>query len=454
MKIDTPAYARTLRSTFAGPVIAPSDPGWDGARQAFNMTVDQRPALIAVARHARDVVAAVRFAAEHGLRVAPQATGHNAGPLGDLSSTLLLKTAAMRGFTVDPVTRTARVQAGVKWGPVCDAASAHGLAPLSGSARDVGVVGYSLGGGMGWLGRKHGLQCNAVTAIELVTAEGRYLRVDQENEPELFWALRGGGGNFGVVTAIEFDLFPLELVYGGALFYPFERAGEVVHWWHDWTQRLPDEVSTTVRLLQLPPLPTIPEPLRGNSFAVVQAAALGSETFGRAMMAPLRALEPTIDTFQMLEPAGLSYLAMDPEEPLPYDGDGRVYGDMPTDGFDRFLAEAGPGSGSPLVSAELRLTGGALERSHDNHGSNSAIIGSYVSFLVGAAPDAQTGTAVRERIDQVHRSLAIYEVGRYLNFAESPTEVERFYGEPRTARLRELRSQWDPQRTLHANHAL
>jgi FAD/FMN-containing dehydrogenase len=453
MSLDTtPLDAGALRASFAGSVIAPGEPGWDAARQAFNVTVDQRPALIAVAQDARDVASVMRFASERGLRVAPQATGHNAAPLGDLGATVLLKTSAMTGFTVDAATRRARVEAGVKWGPVVDAASAHGLAPLSGSARDVGVVGYSLGGGLGWLGRKHGLQSNALTAVELVTADGTFVRADHDREPELFWALRGGGGNFGVVTAVEFELFPLDQVCAGSLFFPYEQGGEVLHAWREWAATVPDEVTTTAKLLQLPPLEELPEPLRGRSFSLVQFAFVGGEADGAELVAPLRALGPAIDTTAMVEPAALSYLAMDPEDPMPYACHSQLLGDMPAQGFDAFLAHTGPGSGSQLVGAELRLLGGALARTHDSHGVRDTLPGGYLTFLVGALPDPAMRPGLEQQFERVHRSIAMYQTGEYVNFAERATRPDRLWEERKLDRLRTVRQQWDPRGVLHANH--
>ena len=204
---------------FAGTVLAPGDHGWDAARQAFNTDIDQQPAAIAMPADAVDVASALRFATRHGLRVAPQRTGHNAGPLGDLRDVLLLKTDALDGVEIDAGARRVRVGAATRWEQVTPRLSELGLAALHGSSPDVGIVGYSLGGGIGWLARKHGMQTNAVTAIELVTADGRFVRTDHEHEPELFWALRGGGGNFGVVTAIEFEVLPVRELYAGALFY-------------------------------------------------------------------------------------------------------------------------------------------------------------------------------------------------------------------------------------------
>jgi hypothetical protein len=454
MSIDAPIDPRALRATFAGSVIAPGEPGWDEARQAFNVAVDQRPALVAVAQDARDVAAVVRFAAERELRVAVQATGHNPIPLGDLSRSVLLKTSAMNQFTIDPDARRARVEAGVKWGPVCDAVSPHGLAPLSGSARDVGVVGYTLGGGLGWLGRKHGLACNAVTAIELVTADGAVVRADRDHEPELFWALRGGGGNFGIVTALEFELFPAPQIYAGALLFPFDRASEVAHAWRDWCPTTPDEVTSTFKLLQLPPLEEIPEPLRGGSFAVITAAFLGSKADGAALIEPLRALGPRLDTFAMVEPAALSYLAMDPEDPLPYSAGSQLLGELPREGIDAFVGAAGPGSGSTLVGAELRQLGGALARSHDDHGARDGLLGSYISFTVGVVPDAALAPAVEAEHERVRRALAMYEVGQYLNFAERSIEPERAFDGHTLARLRTLRAAHDRRDLLHANHPL
>ena len=197
--------AEMLRSRMRGHVVAPGDLGWDDARSGFNLLEDQYPAAVAFPADASDVAAAVNYARRAGLRVAPQATGHNQAPLGDLGGTLLLNVSRLQEVRVDPGARQVRVGAGVKWDRVAPRLSAHGLAGLHGSSPDVGIAGYSLGGGIGWLARKHGMQTNAVTAIELVTADGEFVRADAEHEPELFWALRGGGGNFGVVTAIEFD---------------------------------------------------------------------------------------------------------------------------------------------------------------------------------------------------------------------------------------------------------
>src|SRR5215218_2283415 len=225
-------------------LVLPHDPRYDEARSSFNLLVDQRPAAVALPSDARGVADAVAYAQRHGLRVAPQATAHNQAPLGDMEDLFLVNVSRLQDVRVDPAAKSVRVGAGVKWDRVAPRLSAHGLAGLHGSSPDVGIAGYSLGGGMGWLARKHGLQTNAVTALELVTVDGELIRVDADHEPDLFWALRGGGGNFGVVTTIEFDVVEVEELYAGAYFFPFERAGEVLHTWNAMRHEFPDELMS------------------------------------------------------------------------------------------------------------------------------------------------------------------------------------------------------------------
>ena len=256
---------RSLRSRFKGAVIEPGRDGWDAATQAFNTTIVQQPALVAVPADAEDVVAVVEYAARQGMQVAAQRTGHNAEPLGAMDDVILVKTDALQGVEIDVERRIARVASGSKWGDVVPKASELGLAALHGSTPDVSVAGYSLGGGVGWYARKLGLGTNSVTAIELVTADGTLRRVDADNDPDLFWALRGGGGSFGIVTALEIQLYAMSEVYAGVLFFPWERSSEVLHAWLEWTDTVPDEVTSVGRILQFPPIPEIPEPCAAAS---------------------------------------------------------------------------------------------------------------------------------------------------------------------------------------------
>ena len=351
----------TLRELTTGPVSFPGDEHYDTARRAWNLAVDQRPAAVVLAQHVDDVVATVRFARENGFRVAPQATGHGACTIGDLGDTILLRTADLRGVIIHPRQAIARAEAGAQWQDVVGAAAVHGLAAMHGSAPDIGVVGYSLGGGLGWYGRKHGLAANHVTAIELVLADGELRRVDACNDPELFWGLRGGG-SFGIVTAIEMELLPIEEAYAGWLIFPWERSREVLGAWAAWTRETPETVTSVGRILQIPPIPEIPEPLRGRQLVVIEATFLESEKEASRLLEPLRALGPELDTFATVPQTALMELHQDPPSPVPGIGHHAIVETLPETALDAFVGAAGPGSGSAMVSVELRQLGGALAR--------------------------------------------------------------------------------------------
>jgi hypothetical protein len=395
------------------------------------------------------------FAREFGLRVAPQGTGHNAQPLGSLEDTILLKTERMRGVSIDPARRTARVEAGAVWLEVVEAAAQHGLAALAGSSPDVGVVGYTLGGGLSFLARKYGLAANHVSAIELVTADGRLLRADREHEPDLFWALRGGG-SFGIVTAIELEVFPITHAYAGILWYPIDRGAEVLHAWRELTQSdLPDELTTVGRFLNLPPIPEIPEPVRGQSFAIIEAYHLGDPAHADELLAPLRRLGPIDDTIAMVEMPALSHIHMDPEEPVPAVGDGLMVDQLPPDALDRFVAVAGANAQFPLVSIELRHLGGELRRARPRHGALAQIDADYGMYAVGMVPAPELEPPVRTRVQAVKDSLAPWAATHtYLNFAETQHDTAGFWTEQAYHRLRRIKSATDPDDVIRANHPI
>jgi FAD/FMN-containing dehydrogenase len=453
--VDRPYGLASLTESLAGSVVFPDHPSWDAARRAYNLTVDQRPAAVAFPSDARDVQQVVRYAAAHGLRVAPQRTGHNASPIESLENVVLLKTDHLDTVELDAERLRARVGAGVKWEKVVPRASELGLAVLHGSTPDVSIAGYGLGGGVGWYGRKHGLFTNSITAIELVTADGRLRRVDHEHETELFWALRGGGGSFGVVTALEFRMFRIPQVYAGALFFPWERSAEVLHAWRAWTDTVPDEVTSVGRIMQFPDLEVVPEPMRGRSFAIVHAYFLGSEADGAKIMAPLRALGPAIDTIAMVPPVALSEMHMDPPDPLPYAGEGYLLGDLPSGAIDELVATAGPGSGSSLISVEVRHIGGALGRGGEGHGALDRFRGAFLSFSVGLADDEASALATRESLHRVDAVLGPHRSDTtYLNFEEEKADPAIFYGAEAYRRLREIKAAVDPDEVILANHPI
>jgi FAD/FMN-containing dehydrogenase len=433
-------------------LLTAADPRWDAERGAFNVLIDQQPAGIALPRSAEDVVDVVRAAAADGKRVAAQRTGHAASPLGPLAETVLLRTAGLSGVEIDPSARSARVGAGALWADVVPKASGLGLAALHGSTPTVCISGYSLGGGVSFYGRKHGLACNRATAIELVTADGELRRVDAYNDPDLFWALRGGGGSFGVVTALEFDLLELPEVFAGALFFPFERASDVLHAWHEWTATAPEEVTSVGRLMNFPPIPEIPEPFRGQSFTVIEAIYCGPEAEAGDVLAPLRELEPIMDTIAAQPPAGIAELHMDPPEPAPYTADGLMTGDLPAEAIDALVDAVGPGSGSQLVSVELRHCGGAFGRAPEGGGALAQLPGSFLAFGVGIVPVPEAMAPSRAWIEAFTEALAPYDSGRYMNFCEEPFEMSQAFPEETVKRLCELKQRYDPDNIFRANH--
>ena len=339
------------------------------------------------------------------------------------------------------------------WAEVTRPASEHGLAPLSGSSPDVGVVGYTLGGGLSWLSRRHGLAANSVLAIEIVTADGRLVRCDRDHEPELFWALRGGGGSFGVVTAIEFVLYPAPQVYAGMMLWPWERAEEVLRRYVEWCRTAPDAISTSARLLQVPPLPDVPEPVRGRQFIAIDGAFLGSPEAGAEVLGPLRALVPEIDMFAPVPAAALSHIHMDPEHPVPGVGDGMVLDELTPAAIDALIAVAGPGSGSPLLSVELRQLGGAIGVPPAEHGALAKIGGAFAFFAVGMAMSPEMGEAVAAHLEHVMEAMDPWDAGRrYLNFTERSADASAFFPEGTLRRLQAVKRDVDPGDVFVANH--
>jgi FAD/FMN-containing dehydrogenase len=452
------AGLRMLDLSIDGTIVAPTDAGFDQARQAWNLAIDQRPAAVAYPHTAADVAEIVHFASERGLKVAPQSTGHNAHGLeGRLSGSVLLRTDHMRAVTIDPRARRARIEAGALWMDVVGPAAEYGLAALAGSSPDVGVVGYTLGGGLSWLSRRHGLAANNVTAIELVTADGEQVRADHDNHPDLFWALRGGGGSFGVVTAIEIELFPLTHVYAGVMFWPQERAREILTAWGEWTEwALPDEIISVGRILNPPPIDEVPEPLRGKKFVVFEAIYVGDAEEGAELIRPMRALCPMMDTFATIGAADLSHLHMDPDHPIAGKGDGMLIDSAGTETIDAFVDATTGESASALLSAELRQLGGAIARPAPEHGATSSIEADYAMFAVGATPVPELEPLVSSQVAGVKEALAPYDHGHgYLNFAETRLDSRKLYQHEYThRRLQAVKAAYDSGELIQSNHPI
>src|SRR4051795_8775612 len=455
--IATDAISTTvdeLRERLTGEFVTPEDANWDEARLAWNLAVDQRPAAVAIPETVEDIVEVVRYARAQGYRVAGQSTGHNAHPLAEgLEHTVLVKTHRMRRVDIDSTARVARVEAGALWMDVTYPAGEHGLAPLAGSSPDVGVAGYSLGGGISWLGRKYGLAANSVIAIELVDADGTITRASSVENPDLFWAMRGGGGRFGIVTHIEMRLYPVSEVYAGWLIFPMERAEEVLTAWREWVETVPDEVTSVGRLLQVPPLPDIPEPLRGRRLVVVEAAMIMDEREASKLLKPLRKLGPEMDTFATIPATGLQDLHMDPPQPVPGKGDHMLLRDLTRAGIEKIVEVAGAGSASPLLSVEFRHLGGALRRVEPGNGATASLDAAFAMFAVGMTMDPVMAAAVGAYLPVVKEALRRYDSGReYLNFAEHRTDVRRLWPIDVYHRLRQVKTEHDPLDIFRSNH--
>jgi FAD/FMN-containing dehydrogenase len=437
-----------------GRIATADDPDWDEARQAWNLAADQRPSAVAFVEGAEDVSNVARFASDSGLRVAAQGTGHGAAALGSLDDVILIKTERMRAVEVED--GRARVEAGAWAADVAEGAAKHGWSFLPGTSPNVGVIGYTLGGGLSWFGRKYGWACNRVSAIELVTADGEARTVDATTHPDLFWALRGGGGGYAVVTALHVELVPVSEAYAGALLFPPELAAEGIRAYRDWTAAAPEEASSMLRALNLPPIPDIPEPLRGKKWLAITAACIGSREEGETTIAPLREIgEPVVDSFDQVPVPALSRIAMDPEPPVPALGHHRLLAELPDDAIDAFIDIAGPDAGSPLLLAELRHLGGALRRPAENGGALDKLDGDFVMLGIGMLMDPALREPITSALDRLADAMNPWAAeGGYFNYAERPCEVDAILPADTCKRLAQVKRNWDPDDLILANHSV
>lgn len=448
------AAAEALRGLCGGAVHLPGDPGYDLARTPWALQVEQHPAAVAYPAFPDEVGEVLRAAAASGLQVATQGTGHGAAPLeGRLAQSVLLRTSAMAELSVDVERRTGRVGAGVLWGDFCDAAGASGLAALHPSSPDVGVVGYSLGGGVSWYARQHGLQCNALTAVEVVLADGTFVRATADADAELFWALRGGGAPLGVVTALEFDLLPLETVVAGFLAWDVSRAEDVLTAWARWCVDAGDEATTSLRLLRVPDMDGVPDGMRGRSLVVVDGAVLGADDCGGEAFAGLRALRPEVDTVARVPAASLVRLHLDPEGPSPGYASSLLVDDLPDAAIGAILDTVGPGSGSGLTIAELRQLGGAMGRSPEGAGALDRLDGGFLALGIGIHQDPAGMEQHRADASRLLTALAPWASGRqYLAMQDQLTDSRKALSADAHARVSAVRAAVDPQGLFLAQH--
>ena len=430
-----------------GAVHLPGEPEYAALVSPWNLAVPVQPAVVVQPVDAEDVATAVRAAAELGLRVAVQCTGH--GAAADAAGLLLVQTSALDECTVHADQRWARVGAGVRWARVIEQAAPHGLAPLNGSASDVGVVGYTTGGGTGPFARTYGMAADLVRAIEVVTGDGVLRRVTPDAEPELFWGLRGGKGVLGVVTAMEFDLVELPQFYGGALFFDGADAEVVLETWRTWCAGLPEQATTSVAVLQLPPLPGVPPPLAGRTTVSVRFTWTGDPAEGERLLAPVRAAAPTVlDGTGVLPYTAVDAVHTDPVDPMPFTEDAGLLRELAPEAVRVLLEHAGPGSGSPQVIVELRQLGGAVARPGRHatpldHHRDAA----FSLLTVGVPTGPEVAAHARRLVDALEPWAT---GGRLPNFSatDDPARVARCYTPATLDRLRRAVAAYDPQRVI------
>lgn len=445
-----------LDAAVAGPVLRGDDPRAADEITTFNLAVTHRPAVVVAATSAADVAAAVSWAGRHGLPVAVQATGH--GPVRAADGAVLVTTGRMSAVSVDPVRRTATVAAGTRWADVVAAAAPHGLAPLSGSSSRVGVVGYTLGGGMGCLAREHGFAADHVERLEMVTADGLVRRVDAATEPDLFWAVRGGKGNFGIVTELEFGLVPVDEIYGGGAFFTGDSAPAVLHAFRTWAPALPEQATASVALLRMPPLEEIPEPLRGRFVVHLRFAFDGDAPEGERLVAPMLAAgEVMMSMIGPMPYAAADAIHMDPTDPMPAWERGRLLAELPEEAVDALLAAAGPGVDVPVAMVELRLMGGALSREPRVPNAVAGREAAFAAFVVAPLlPGLEE--VVPAAGGAVLDALASWQTGtRQLNFlgdAHDAQAVARSWRPEVHERLLQVKRAYDPENLFCHGHAL
>lgn len=447
MTVQETLPAARLRALCGGAVHLPGDPSYDMARAPWNLLVSDYPAAVTYPAFPDEAAEVVRAAASLGLRVAAQGTGHGAPPLaGRLTDAVLLRTSAMNELTVDPDRRIARVGAGVLWGDVAEEAGRHGLAALHPSSPDVGVVGYSIGGGIGWYARSHGLQCNAITAVELVLADGSFVRATEDSDADLFWAVRGGGTPLGVVCALEFRLLPLQTVVAGYLAWDGTAVERVLPRWVAWCAEAPEDATTAFRLLDVPDDVTMPARMRGRRLAIIDGAVLGDDDTAARVLAPLRALDPEIDTVARVPAASLVRLHLDPEGPTPAYASSTLVTGLPDAAVAAVLDAVGPASGTALTVAELRQLGGALSRPAPGGGILSSLDGEFLALGLGL--DSTSGDWDRQREDAARflASVEPWATGRtYLPMLDDSVDTRKAFAPAVHARLSAIRRSVDPQ---------
>ncbi|MFC6887065.1 MULTISPECIES: FAD-binding oxidoreductase [Actinomadura] len=449
------ASAAALGRVLHGPVLRPGDAGYDAARRVWNGRIDRRPGLIARCAGAADVAAAVRFAREGGLELSVRGTGHNVTGRAVTEGGLMIDLSGLAGVRVDPGRRRVQAQAGVTWALLDHETQAFGLATTGGRISTTGVGGLTLGGGYGWLMRQCGLTVDNVLAVDLVTADGRAVTADETGDPDLFWALRGGGGNFGIATGFEFALHEIgPRVLGGAAFYPAAQAAEVLRTYRDLMAGAPDELAAQCNFLLAPPAPFVPAHLHGTPIVAIAVCHTGDAERARHDLARLKGLgEPLVDRIKPMRYTTLQRL---------YDVAGRFgscvhgrSGHLPLlgDGAIEVLARQAVRLTSPLSIVMISALGGAVARVGEAATAfgHRRVAFSYSIDSVWTRPDEERA-AIRWA-DDLWTALLPFSEGVYVNELgdEGEERVRAAYLPESYARLASIKRRYDPDNVFHLN---
>ncbi|WP_066039565.1 FAD-binding oxidoreductase [Herbiconiux solani] len=445
-----------LAASIGGAVLRPGDAGYGQARTGYNLAAIRDPDVVVRAADSDDVAAAVAFAAREDLPVAVISTGHHA--TRPIHGGMLIVTEALRQIVIDPVGRRAQLGAGVAWGDVLEASLPFGLAPLHGSSPLVGVVGFSLGGGISpTMGRAHGWAADHVTALRVVVGDGTEREVSATDDPDLFWAIRGGRSNVGVVTAIEVELFPVADFVGGGIFFDGQHARAVLEAYRALTDGAPDALTTSIALLRMPPLPGVPQILAGEFRIHLRVAYQGPAAEADALLAPIRAAAPVLfDTVAKMPYADFASIHSDPVDPAPFTERTAMLETLDTEVIDALLAEVGPKADPGVEIVELRQLGGALARIPENPGPVDNRDAAFVLWAVVVGPPPVRTDGIRDA-DALIAAVSGWSTGRqYLNFApdgedSSPTAL---YPADALARLRAIKGRVDPQNLFRLQQPL
>ena len=449
----TGTVAADLAGRVAGPVLRPGDEGYAAELAGFDLSVVQRPAIVVGATGGADVIAGVRHAREAGLAVAVQATGHGITVPAD--DALLITTRRAAAVRVDPSDGTAWVEAGAIWSHVLHEAAPFGLAPLAGSAPAVGAVSYTLGGGLGEFGRRYGFSADRVRRLDVVTADGELRVVTADRHPDLFWALRGGGGNVGVVTGMQIELVELAEIYGGGLFFPGEAAGDVLGALLAAGRDAPDEVNLSAALIVFPDLPAVPAVLRGRWCCHVRVSSSGTPQRCEEVITPVRhAARPLLDTVRIMPVTDVGTIHNDPVTPRATNSRSLVLHTADADTAATILRHAGPDT--PFL-VEVRQLGGALGREPavpNAVGHRDGAVTVYTTaYPHPTGPSTSDGTAEQALLDDLARWS---DGGALVNFLAgphvTPADVRAAYEPDLHARLVEIKTAWDPDNMFRINH--